>query len=269
MPGDREKNIHIPIPTYDEAVSDRPSSSQSLRGPTETSDDAERQGLLARLPAAQRQPRRNGNYRAPTVESARGSLESGYTSPALSDDEADEAEEDEAELRRDMEQMEVADEQEERRAQQRARMRRNFQKRIATLTNTFSNIHMPRFPESWSMPSFSACFSPFRRMGWSGEGFSYTLVARIVLLLVIVTLVYVLIVVRIFPSGRIVSGGRFEPSSVRDYLVRHVDPGKIRSNLKQVSYDDHMAGTKGDFFLAEWVKKQFQAANLDEIFTEE
>ncbi|KAI7313082.1 hypothetical protein KC315_g11785, partial [Hortaea werneckii] len=37
---------NIPIPTYDEATSSRPASSQQQRGPQEVSDDAERQGLL-------------------------------------------------------------------------------------------------------------------------------------------------------------------------------------------------------------------------------
>lgn len=265
MAGEKEKYEHLPIPTYDEAVSSsRPSSSQSYRGPTQVSDDAERQGLLGRSGSAQpaQQPRRNGNYHAPTVESARSSYDSNITSLAGSDDEA---EDDEAELRRDMEQMEVADDEQDRRAQQRARLiRRNFQKRFATITNTFSNIHLPRMPEGWS---FSACFAPFRRS--EGGRFDFAIVARIILLLILMSIIYFLIVVKIFPSGRVVMGQRFEPSSVRDFLLRHVDSGKIHANLKQVAYDDHLAGTKGDLFLADLVKKHYQSSNFDDVFQEE
>ena len=52
---------NIPIPSYDEATSSRPTSSQDLRGNGEINNEAERQGLLDRQP---------------TVESARNSTDS-------------------------------------------------------------------------------------------------------------------------------------------------------------------------------------------------
>lgn len=47
-----------------------------------------------------------------------------------------------------------------------------------------------------------------------------------------------------------------------------VDPEVIQNYLREISYDDHVAGTKGDFFLAEWIEKLFHEANLDGVFVD-
>ncbi|KPI44547.1 uncharacterized protein AB675_8510 [Cyphellophora attinorum] len=88
---DRSQYENLPIPTYEEAVSSHPASSRT--GPSEISNDAERQGLLHQQDETA--------YRAPTVESARSSLDSldgldsGPSSPA--------------QRRREMEQMDIED----------------------------------------------------------------------------------------------------------------------------------------------------------------
>src|SRR5260221_7064962 len=87
--GEKAQYEHLPIPTYEEATSSRPTSAQSRLGPEEISDDAERQGLL----------QGGGNYRPPTVESARPSLDS-----------LDGIEQDgEDDVRREMQQMDIED----------------------------------------------------------------------------------------------------------------------------------------------------------------
>src|SRR5436189_5169727 len=71
MSDEKPRYESLPIPSYEEATSSRPASSQSRLGPEEVSDDAERQGLLShdaffRYPAG---------YHSPTAESVRSSLD--------------------------------------------------------------------------------------------------------------------------------------------------------------------------------------------------
>jgi len=61
-------------------------------------------------------------------------------------------------------------------------------------------------------------------------------------------------------------GGRFMPSAVRQFVQSAIDKQNIESYLKQISYDDHLAGTKGDFFLAKYVEDHFKAAELDSVY---
>ncbi|KAG9888513.1 hypothetical protein KCU98_g16756, partial [Aureobasidium melanogenum] len=72
-----KKYAHLPIPSYEEATSSRPSSSSNVN---ETSDETERQGLLGRQPS---QSARNGAYRAPTAESPRPSEDSDLYLPEV------------------------------------------------------------------------------------------------------------------------------------------------------------------------------------------
>ena len=120
----------LPIPTYDEAINSRPSSSQSFLGPSEVSHDAERQGLLGG-----RQPQQDG-YRVPTVESARSSLDflpsSGEASPRDSTEE----------LRREILQMDVL-EPGDGDSTATLHLRNRLTKRITTLTQSLSTINLP------------------------------------------------------------------------------------------------------------------------------
>ena len=271
MTKDSEKYDSLPIPTYEEATSSRPSSAASHRGAGEISDDAERQGLLGRNApqpgsssgnATTRRVRDSrGNYRAPTVESERSSYESAFTSPEVTDDEDDD------ELRRDLEEMEVSDPEAERRAQQRARMRREFQKRIASVTSTFSNLHLPRFP---NIGAFDSLRERFPRISFpENSPISWPIVARVVALLIIASVIYLLIAIKIVPARGAAGGMRFEPDSIRDFLVRHVDPNKIEGHLQELSFDDHIAGTRGDIFLAKWIEDHFVENKLDSVYQED
>lgn len=267
-----DKYDKLPIPSYEEATSSRPSSSQSHREALEINDDGERQGLLGRnVSAGAQSARRNGNYHAPTVESQRSSYDSEFTLPEVTSDE-DEAE-GEAELRRALDQMEVEDPAMERAAQQRARLRQEFSKRFASLSQTFSNISLPRIP--FRMPSlgsfrprFTRSSSEFSSSSTFHSRVSWPIIARLVAIFLIASVVYLLVVVRIFPSKR-PSGQQFIPEFVRSSAQGAVDRGKIESYLRQVSFDDHIAGTKGDFFLAGYIEEHFNAVGMDAVDTEE
>ena len=274
MPGDVEKYDSLPIPTYEEATSSRPSSSASYQGVRENSDAPESQGLLGRhggpIPEGsgnipiRRGDDDRGNYREPTVESERSSYESTFTSPEVSDDEDATAD---AELRRDLEEMEVSDPEAERRAQQRARMRRQFQKRIASVTSTFSNLHLPRLPD-WNF--FNSIRSRLPRPSIPDRySISWPIIARLVALFVIASVVYILIVVKIMPSRGVIASNQFNPDSVREFLLRHVEGSSIESYLRELSFDDHVAGTKGDFFYANWMEDHFAQYKVDSVYSED
>jgi N-acetylated-alpha-linked acidic dipeptidase len=124
---------HLPIPTYEEATSSRPTSQQSRLGPEEISDDAERQGLLgygssnSNNGAGSSSRRRNGYYQPPSVQSVRSSMDSDELElPEVTGGDEDE---DGPALRREMEQMEMldaeaADDDAARRARVRSRLSR-------------------------------------------------------------------------------------------------------------------------------------------------
>ena len=122
-----DKYANLPIPTYEEAISSRPGSSQ--RGPGEVSDDAERQGLLGQ----------NEAYRPPTVESPRSSEDSDLHLPEVTGDYD----------RRQIEELDYLDPSVPSSRQQgiyhRARLRRQWSKRFANISATFSSLRLPSF----------------------------------------------------------------------------------------------------------------------------
>ncbi|KAK4954752.1 hypothetical protein LTR66_013511, partial [Elasticomyces elasticus] len=236
----------LPIPTYEEATSSRPASSQTHRGPEEPSDDAERQGLLGRGS----EPRRNGNYQAPSAQSVRSSQDSDLHLPEVNGHE----DEDE-DLRHDMEQMDVLDPlQPDTAAQRRARMRSQFSKRLSSLTTTLSSIHLPSFAALTSrIPRLSDQYRP-----------SLPIVARLAGLFTIIALIYILFALDVIPTRSRI-GQQYDPESVRTYVQGHVDANRIRDYLKYITSYDHVAGSEGDLFLARWIQGLWESAKLDDV----
>jgi len=259
---------NIPIPTYDEATSSRPSSSQNLRGPSEISDDAERQGLIT------------VSHRQPTVESPRSSEDSDLRLPEISGDDDD---------RRRVEELDYLDpsapdpEQAESRLYHRHRLRSKFS--LSSLGATLSSIRLPSFrsfytPVSTSTTIDDAPAPPPSRLTWltrTARSFpripeQYRMsagnAARLCGLLTIGLLIYMLFILDIFPgSGRY--GPRFEPESVRAFVQQNVDPARIEEYLRHVTDYDHVAGTQGDLYMAEWMKERWlEEGKLDDIALE-
>jgi hypothetical protein len=245
-----------PIPTYEEATSSRHASARL--GPNEVSDDAERQGLLSpgtRVQSDQR--RRHGYYQPPSVQSVDdGDSELG--SPVReSQDEA---------LRQTMEEMEILDPEsaEEGRAR-RNRSSSRFSKRFYSITNSFSSFHLPRIP--W--PAWPARWRPdFRfisdrwptvpdeyKPGWS-------VIARLLGLIVIITLVYLLVVSEVVPMGA-GFGAQFNPEWVRHTALDSVESWRIEKNLEYITSYDHIGGTEGSYMLGQWIEGKFKDAHMD------
>ncbi|KAF2084825.1 N-acetylated-alpha-linked acidic dipeptidase [Saccharata proteae CBS 121410] len=257
----------LPIPTYEEATSSRPASSLSHLGPAEVSDDAERQGLLGRSGGGNHNrnnsggaSRRRDGYQQPSVESVRDSMESDITMPEASD-----SEDEEEGLHREMEQLEVIDGDAEAgasRRQRRLRLGMSFSKRISSLTTTLSSLHLPRMPRvPFRMPSFSVQWWPtipeHLRPG-------YSVLFRVFGVLLIASLVYALMVTSVFPT-RGIMGSPFNPEWARSFVQSNILPARISDNLRHITSVDHVAGSKGNKYLADWMEHFFLTANMDEV----
>ncbi|KAF2803727.1 Zn-dependent exopeptidase [Mytilinidion resinicola] len=247
---------HLPIPTYEEATSSRPSSSQSRLGPSEISDDAERQGLLG-LASTSTSRRRNG-YHAPSVQSVRSSEDS--------DDDLDlpevMAEAEEGALRRDIEEMDFLDaEAAEDGAARRARMRMTLSKRFSSFTT------------KWKWPAFSFSM-PWPNFGWLTDRLpripeqyrpGWSVIARLIGLFVIVSLIYLLFVSEVLPVGNNAFGQPFNPEWVRSFAQGSIQKPRIIENLRHITSYDHVAGSEGSLYLGKWIEGRFRAAGMDSI----
>ena len=244
----------LPIPTYDEAINSRPSSSQSFLGPSEISHDAERQGLLRG-----RQSQQDG-YEVPTVESARSSLDFLPSSEGTSPRDSTE------ELRREILQMDVLEPGED--GDSRANLLRGnrLSKHITTLTQSLSSINLPF--RQW-LPSRDYIMDKIPsvlmdlRPNWIMAG-------RFFALLLVLFLAYLLFLSDIFTTGRRQGGGiMYYPDSIRTFIRDHINETYIREHSRYITSFPHIAGTKGSFVLAEYVQDLFIESQLDEVALEQ
>ena len=234
----RTQYDHLPIPTYEEATS-RPTSSQSRLGPEEISDDAERQGLL----------RSSTNYEPPSVESARGSLDS-------LDGIEPEAED---EVRRQMQQMDIEDPSDS--SSNRSLLRYRF--KGFNFTNSFPSL--PSF-RGW-LPTFPRFRIPYDQM----EANRAVIIGRLFGIFLIMGVVYVLIAsdVLSFSRNPLTMGQMFDPESIRVYIQNHVNhKGKMQEYLAHITEFPHIAGSEGNYVLGEWVAELFKSAELEEVTME-
>ncbi|MCJ1468688.1 hypothetical protein MMC07_007317 [Pseudocyphellaria aurata] len=238
----------LPIPTYEEAITSRSSSSRNFLGPSDISHDAERQGLLGSRRSFE------NDFDAPSENSTRSSLDilplSGRISPESSTDG----------LHREMIQLEVQDS-DANVDLGRARGSR-FSKHFTNLTHSLSSINLPFrqwLPSSDYIRARMLHFPEQLRPNW-------ILVGRIFALLLVLSLAYLLFVSDIFNVGRERGDGEtYNPEAVRSYVQGHIDETYIRQNSEHLTMFDHMAGTEGSFVLAKWVEGLFNAAKLERV----
>ncbi|EEQ27900.1 putative glutamate carboxypeptidase II [Microsporum canis] len=247
---------HLPIPTYEEATSSRPSSSQSRFGPREVSDDAERQGLIQNDSAAERSHRPFRGYRPPTVESARSSLdflsENGSSARGSTE-----------QLRRELEEMEVED------PPTASSSRSLFSKRFTNFKRTLSSINLPlrKYIPTFNIPTFN-----FRINLCSGMEHQQRciILLRVFAVCLVASLVYLLFVSNFFSfSNRMSQGQIYQPESVRVFLENHINETAIGQNLERATNFPHMAGTEGNYVLAKWVEESFKSYGLEAVELEE
>ncbi|KAI4166165.1 MAG: hypothetical protein LQ342_000051 [Letrouitia transgressa] len=242
----------LPIPTYEEAISSRPSSSSSFLGPSEVSHDAERQGLLSHGPAP------SNGYEPPSVESARSSLDllssSGASSARTS------ARTSAENLRRETSQMDIVEADDPN-----SRVNR-FSKRITSLTHSLSSINLPF--RQW-LPSRE--YIRARTPAWPQAlqiriKPNWILVGRIFAIVLVVSIIWLFFVSDLFSFGRgRGSNGVFPPNALRTYVQEHIKAENIGHNLEYLTSMDHVAGTEGGSWMAGWVEAHFNNAGLENV----
>lgn len=238
-PRDSEKAAlagrHIPIPTYDEAISSRAPSPYP-------DDDAGESSQLLGASSSSRAPARADGYQPPTVESARSSLDSDF----LEDFES--ATDERHSLQREMVQMEVMEAEEE--------TRRG--KLLEALKKRFAGWRMPRNPFRGMLHGVSCPTIP--ELPCCNNAAALVPLYRLAGMMIAVMVVYAL-----FASDALTLKsrmptdykGQFLPADVRRYAVKNIDYHKIEHWMEYLSSFSHMAGTQGDFVLANYVEGQF------------
>jgi hypothetical protein len=242
----------LPIPTYDESQeTSRPSSSQSFLGSNEISHDAERQGLLERRP---------DRYHIPTVESERSSLDllpSGENSPRGST----------VGLRREIQQMVILDPGANVDYGSTNLRGNRFSKRLTNLSHTLSSINLPF--RQWlpsrdyimaKVPALARNFRP-----------NWILVGRLFALVLVLFLAYLLFLSDIFTASRKNGQGStmYYPDSIRTYVRQQINETNIREHAKYLTLFPHVAGTEGNFALAEYVQSLFMESELEDVRLEQ
>ena len=258
---------NAPIPSYDEAIS-QPSRS----GPSEISDDAERQGLLGGQSSQSQADSRTraGGYRAPTVESARSSIDSDLSVPEMVQDGED--------ARRQVEEFDYLEPGEsedgarrQARLYHRARLRNKVSQGLANLSATLSAIRLPSFRSLYApvapadgdaaeaQPTTGSRFSRLRERIRIPDSINMGAAnyARLFGLFTIFALIWILFAMDIFPSGMSRMGMHFDPESVRSYVQDHLDVQNIEEALRHITSFDHVAGTEGDLYLARWMEEKW------------
>ncbi|KAE8390492.1 hypothetical protein BDV23DRAFT_84528 [Aspergillus alliaceus] len=249
----------LPIPSYEEAVGARPSSSRSDLGP-EAHDDSERQGLLHNVDDATSRddprPTPHG-YHPPTVESVRDSLDGLDSASGGSERGSLE------ELQRELAQMDVEDGGQQ--SSQRSRLLGSrFSKRFSNFTRSLSAICLPRF-----LPTFRLTVD-LNGARTNLQTHGCMIMLRLFGLFLVVTIVYIFFISDLFNmNSRFIMGQSYSATSVENFVQSHVNETNIAENLRRVTKFPHMAGTEGSFVLAEWMEQEFKTAGLDEIEMEE
>lgn len=243
-----EKNLYeaLPIPSYDEATQSSPSSSRR------DSDSHEREGLLGPDPSARIPvPTRRAGYVPPTVEDA---VDEDEQETFLGQDHEHDGHEEEGEVRREMEELEIEE----------PRELSAWGKRISSLSQT---LRLGSLPFKWKWKPRI----PFPTMGWPNITADFCIVlGRCFAILLVMAVVYLLFMSDIFTSSiQRMAGQGFDPEDVRMFVQGQVDPHRIRDNLRKVTNADHIAGTEGDFFLASYVEKFMKEMFLDDVRMEQ
>ena len=246
-----ESSNSLPIPSYDEAINSRPSSSQSFLGPQEVSHDAERQGLLGR-----REGSALRGYQRPTAESVRSSMDDLLSSGDISREGSTE------DLRRELQQMDIIEPSGHENSNIHLLTNSRLSKRFTNFTHSLSSIHLPfrQWLPSWDYIKAKAGAFPFR-----GLAVNWILLFRLFALVLVVFIIYLLFISDLFKirkgPGRMPS----DPERLRTFVMENIQPSSIREFSRYLTSYDHMAGTAGSLSQAEFIEKIFTENNLEEV----
>ncbi|KAJ8112831.1 hypothetical protein ONZ43_g5299 [Nemania bipapillata] len=283
MPSEKSRYVPAPpIPSYDEATAGDASSSRSPWPPSPSGLDArpdhevEAQSLLSHgrpLDQARRAP---AGYRPPHVETDDEGSE--WT---LEDDDDDSDADEAAQVRREMQELEIEDPLNDPNSST-----SSWSKRMG-----FSRFSLPRWKWRWRLPRLTVRLprqsdsddangqgteSSRTRLRWRFPTIKITsrdallIFGRLLALAVVLGTVYLLFVSDLFGSmSRRFNGQMFDPEAVRQFVQLRVDSDQIRDSLRHFTSFAHIAGTEGDYALAMDVHNSFVKNAFDQVVVDE
>ncbi len=258
-----------PVPSYDEAVAggSRPAFEAHHHSPTADAHDPHSQfeSQLLLQPRPQDSQRRwTSHYRHPTVET---------------DDESDEDDDGEAaEVRREMQEFEVLDVSDEHRSTRPSIFGKGIGLTILSLNWKwswrwwrwpFSKLRV-RLPDG--NLEETGHNEPRRRCLWPSInlGTLVMVIGRLLAIVLVLGFLYLLFMSDLLSNmSRRIGGPMFDPESVRRHIQVTVDSDRMREHLKHFTQYANMAGTEGDYALAEDVKNIFERSGLEDVSVDE
>ena len=143
-----------------------------------------------------------------------------------------------------------------------SQMSTRLSKRISSLTSNFAR----KLPFRKYLPSLSyirermPIIPEWLKPGW-------IMVVRVLALLIVVGFAYIVFFTGIFQVRQ--RGRSYDPESVRKFVQEHVNETWIMDNARHATKFDHVAGTKGSFFMANWIKDVMNDNYLDSVKVEQ
>ncbi|KAK6821901.1 hypothetical protein PG987_014726 [Apiospora arundinis] len=286
-----------PIPTYDEAVHSSASNNDwqpPPRSPADFRPNAETEAQSLLTSSAGQRPRVPAGYRPPHVET--DDEESNWS--LESDDDEDVPED--AQMRREMQELEVEDP-----------LNGSSGSSNSSLWRKRINFSLPQWKWRWRLPRLTVRLprqtdgitesrtesgadetnNSERRWVLAEEPGSNTerrwnlpslpkinmdsaavliIIGRLLALFLVLGFLYLIFVSDLFANfSRRVGGKMFDPESVRIHVQTAISTGRMRDTLEHFTRYAHIAGTEGDYALAMDVHNAFVKSGLEDVRSEE
>ena len=280
MAPSEKQPFYDPVPpTYDEALagSSRDYIWEAPRSPIDDRDvnETESQSLLHRSNGAPSSSRRPDGYRPPTVESDVSDIESLL--------ESDTDDEEAAQVRREIQEMDVEEPSSSRGSRWGKRIGLSLPKWRWSWTPRLPRISLPRVriqlpSQPASTEGAEAAEGEARtqtRWQWNlpkvNSMVAVIVFARLLAAFIVLGFVYLLFASDIFNSwgGQLGTGFRFQAEDLRVHILSNIDARRMRASVKHFSSYAHIAGTEGDYATAMDMESMFSRAGLDEVRLDE
>jgi hypothetical protein len=147
-----------------------------------------------------------------------------------------------------------------------ARTRSRWKGRWGTLRR-----RVDKWTKKWSwdrprwLPALPRVRFPEVPESWKNGG---AVIGRFIGLLVLIASGYALFALAIFPAAQNELASMFDPEGIRQFAQSAVDGDRIRGFLQHITSYDHVAGTRGSFYLGEWIQDTFLKAGLESVHLE-
>lgn len=262
---DRALDADPPIPTYDEAVA--AGTLWSHADERSGGDNTESQSLLPSHSNAGPSRHHPAGYRPPTVET--DDEDSEWTSEEEDDDETQQ-------VRREIHEMEIEEAEERTRSSiwgkrmpfslSLPKWRWSWRFRIPR-----PQIRLPSRPEASGDGDVESGEGEGTRRRWNIPKVEPSVVllfiARILALFVVIGFFYIIFVSDLLTgvANRVGAGIRPSIEDLRIFLHNHLDEAHMRTSVKHFTNYAHVAGTEGDYALAEDVREMFIRAELEDV----